>query len=359
MKKVIGILLAAYAGYAPQLAADPPQHTINVNCGSGQTITQALVHPAEKLTVSFKGTCSEDVLIDRDWVTLQGADGGATIVGGVRVDAAQHVVLTGFKVRDNTRLESGIEAVAGASIAIKGVTVENSANRGIRFQDSVGDVRDIVVRNSFTVGLLARGSRLVLEGTIDIAGSREGQITLTDTSHVYSTRGQITLSGGQFGMVVQSNAVFDGVFGSLSASGAQFSGIYVASGGTFTYALSLDASNNLFAGVWVDENATFSPFINPVLIGVRPTRLLNNAVVGAFVQRDSTFELNANSQVSGSTYGIYAEESTLRLTRSNVTGNATDLRMLFATKASGQGGNTIGRVVCDATVLTRGDIRCP
>jgi hypothetical protein len=358
VKKFAGILVIAFLGITTQLAADPPQHTISVDCGLGQTIAKALEHPGEKLTISFKGTCNTDVLIDRDWVTLRGSDGSATIVGGVRVDAASHVVLTGFKVRDNTRLESGIEAVAGASVKIQGVTIENSSNRGMRFQDSVGDVRDIVIRDSFTVGLLARGSRLVLEGTIDISNSREGQITLTDTSHVYSTMGQITLSGGQFGLVVQSNAVFDGVFGSLKTTGAQFSGIYVATGGSLTYAMSLESSNNLFAGVWLDENASFSPFINPILIGVRPTRLLNNAVVGVFVQRDSTFELNVNSEVSGNAFGIFAEESTLRLTGAKVTGNRTDLRMIFGTKASGMGGNTIGTKSCDATVLTRGDVSC-
>ena len=52
--------------------ATPPMVVVTVNCGDGDSISDALLTPAKELVVEFAGTCVEDVRIERGNLTIRG-----------------------------------------------------------------------------------------------------------------------------------------------------------------------------------------------------------------------------------------------------------------------------------------------
>ena len=68
----------------PQAAsAAVPGKTVAVNCTKGETISAALVKNTGPLVIELRGTCRENVLIERSDVTLRGADPASDGIQGV------------------------------------------------------------------------------------------------------------------------------------------------------------------------------------------------------------------------------------------------------------------------------------
>lgn len=341
----------------PVAGAPPVAMTVNVNCDQGQTIAHALDKVRANLIIKISGTCTEDVLIDRDDVTLTSDVIGTSVVGGIRIEGSSRVEISGFTVTDNVNLESGIEAVEGSSVLIHDMVVVNSILRGIRIRDSVAEIRDVEISNCGSVGILGRGSRISLEGAVTVFDNAESGLVFTDGSSVFSKQGVTTSSGGEFGIIVQSSSSFEGVFGSLTVNNNIFGGILVATQGSFVYAFDIVANNNGFVGIFVDESSSMSPFVNPVLESTLTVQ--NNAVAGVLVQRSSTFELGNVSTISGNVFGVFVEESVFKSTDAVFSSNAAaDVVLNFGATATFISGNTIGFVSCDGTELTRGELGC-
>jgi hypothetical protein len=124
--------------------------TFSVDCSKGQTISAALERGStgKPLLVIVKGTCTEQVTIARDDVTLQGGDpeSGATVVGPD--SGTDVIVVTG----NRTRLEN---------LTITG------GNNGIRVQGMFNvDLLKMVVLNSASNGVVVRA------GEVSITSSR-------------------------------------------------------------------------------------------------------------------------------------------------------------------------------------------
>ena len=127
--------------------------TFSVDCSKGQTISAALERGStgKPLLVIFKGTCTEQVTIARDDVTLQGGDpeSGATVVGP---DSGTDVIV-----------------VTGNRIRLENLTV-TGGNNGIRVQGMFNvDLLKMVVLGAATNGVLVRA------GEVSITGSRVEQ----------------------------------------------------------------------------------------------------------------------------------------------------------------------------------------
>lgn len=340
---------------APSPTSGPT--TVRVDCSKGETIAKALTRNSDRLVIQIKGTCTEDVVIHRDDVVLTSIVPNTTLVGGVHIESSQRVEVSGFTITDNVNFESGLEAVAGSSVVIHDMLVKDSILRGIRIRDSVAEIRDTTVRNSLSTGIIGRGSRLSLEGVVDVSNSAESGFVFTDGTSVFSKEGDLISTFGEIGMIVQSGSSFEGVFGSLTATDNIFAGVLLATQGVFVYGFDLNASSNGFAGIWLDESSSMSPFSN---IGVNSTTTLqNNAVVGAFLQRNSTLEFAGTTLVTGQSFGVFSEESTLRSTNAGITGNLTDVFLQFRSVANFASGNSVGTLVCDGTDLVRGQLSCP
>ncbi len=333
-----------------------------VDCAAGGSINDAInnsplrLHVA--LTVNFKGTCTENVTIARDDVTLEGSD-GAVLVGGIRIESGIRVHLRNFTVRDNTFFEGAIEAVSGSIVFLTDIAVENAADRGIRIRDSVAEFfGNITVTDSGTIGILNRGARLSFEADMNISNSGQFDIIMTDGTSCFSKDGNITTTGSPAGLVIQNTSSFEGVFGSVNTSGHQLAGILISTQGTFVYSSDIDANNNGVVGIVVDESSSFSPFDN--VTNQAELTVTGNPVVGIAVQNSSTLFLNGAVDISGNGRGLIVDIAQLFSTDAQVTGNtAADLDLRFGSTATFNGGNLYDTLLCDATVLTRGEITCP
>jgi len=108
--------------------------TVNVDCASGGSISQALAAGAGRVVV--RGTCSESVTISRDDVTLQG-DG--TVGGRIHGPDADvnTVVITGNRVIIEALTVSGgrngITGVGASNLTVRNCTVQSTGRSGIAY----------------------------------------------------------------------------------------------------------------------------------------------------------------------------------------------------------------------------------
>src|SRR5262245_30390401 len=99
--------------------------TVNVDCGSGDTIARALTKGDDRksLTILVTGSCSESVVINRSDIKLAAGAPGATVIGP---DATIDVI-----------------RVTGSRVTIDGITVTGGRN-GITADGAAG----LIVQNS-------------------------------------------------------------------------------------------------------------------------------------------------------------------------------------------------------------------
>jgi parallel beta-helix repeat protein len=121
---VLAFLFAALPGIA---LAD--RDSVIVDCARGRSIQDALgkKNPDRALTVVIRGACTENITIQRDDVTLEG-DGGS-IIGGIAIDAARRVVVTGLTIMNPAG--DGVTVTNGGSAAISNNHIDDNAGYGI------------------------------------------------------------------------------------------------------------------------------------------------------------------------------------------------------------------------------------
>lgn len=154
LQQQIDTLNAQVQALAEQVNQGVGDQVISVDCGAG-SIGSALARarPGGSLTITVVGTCTEDVTIARNDVTLQGS---GQVVGQITVDGAQRVVITGVTV---TGPGSGIEARGNAAITVRNTTVENNAIFGIDVRQGAFAVIDgSMIRSNGQCDVLVRDS---------------------------------------------------------------------------------------------------------------------------------------------------------------------------------------------------------
>ncbi len=151
-----------------------PVSAITVDCTS-DTIADALAEaaPGVPLTVTITGTCTEDVVIERDDITLVGAAGNKTdeIVGGVTIRAAQRVTVQDLTIRDGT--------TAPFASFPAGVFLTNAASATLLNLAVSGHLS---ATGGSGVGIWVRWNSFVLMDDVDVtapAGSEEA-VLITD-----------------------------------------------------------------------------------------------------------------------------------------------------------------------------------
>jgi hypothetical protein len=354
-----------------------------VNCDKGQTIADALkkVDPGD--TVRLIGTCSERVVIQVDGISLDG-QGTAMIEGGggpvtlgdggvLVVDGAHRVSIEGLTIRNG--VSHGINGRNGASFAVKGVTVQDNASVGIVLaNNTTADITDTTVQRSGAIGInVFNTSTAVLRGIVRVMASRLNGIELAggSTLELRGASVQTSDNGGGGLDIGASQVVIFGVPESqgsaITATGNAGDGIFVASGslnafggafagsGTFT----ITSSGNGASGIALDQAGTvISPFGAAKFI-------LENNVTGFTVTDQSRALIVGGLQVRNNHTGLLADGAgTLTLVSippnpsSIVNNSVKDVDLRFGTRAT-FAGVTVGTIVCDATVLSRGSTMCP
>lgn len=329
-------------------------HTITVRCSKGETIAEALRHPASSLIIRLQGVCHENAVIERDDVELVGDGPDAAVVGSVVVETAARVTLRGFTVRDTVGIESsGIGAFRGASVKLQDMVVQNAGGRGIQIFTATAQIQNVEVTGSGNVGLLVRGGQAEFEGEIVCNNNRLAGISVTLSSSAFSKAGQIRVSGNPIGLLVQENSSLEIPGGSIFANNNTRSGIELLTQGVLIFGTHVEANNNQLFGLRLDEVSSFSPFA-----GFGPTASFsNNGSIGVLLERASTVQFAGTTKIQGNgLFGLWVDESSFRVAGATITGNPVqDVRLRFGTKGSFVGApSTIGSIGCESTVLLRG-----
>jgi len=231
---ILGVSVATWGAQA---------QTFTVDCTKGQTISAALERGDERkpLTLLVSGTCSENVVVTQDDVTLRSLPGGATIVGssasgaitfrssrvlmeglavrggnvGVAVTGGSSVEIAGCDIRNATL--SGINVVGSQSVTVRNSTVQNNGNMGLRAQQSDVTVVDTRIEFNAQDGVqVARNSSVGVIGGVLAANGRYGA-TLMGGSEATLTDVLITGNGTNPGM----SPIHKGGVSSTSASSLQ------------------------------------------------------------------------------------------------------------------------------------------
>lgn len=139
---------------------------ITVNCDAGQSITQALqTVSGAPLTVTVLGTCTENVVIARDGVTLVASPpSGGTISSA---DPTQNAItIDGVRIAINgltvTGGRNGIRVQGSATI--ENTIVQNAASNGIFFYNGQGVVDGCTIQNNSSSGVAVEGGNVTLTG---------------------------------------------------------------------------------------------------------------------------------------------------------------------------------------------------
>ena len=330
---------------------------VRINCDRGQTLTRGLQHVAKELLIQFRGTCEEDVLIERDDVTLRGVGEAPTIVGTLTARQAIRITLDGFTVRDSPG--SGIEIFEGAAANLSNLRVERTGNRGINIRNSVADLRDIEVDRAGNVALVIRASKTILTGRIVTTNSLFG-VSVTEGSSAFLRGGSIEANFNDIGLTVQIASEMAVIQGStIQANENLNTGIFIAASANISFEeSSVESMDNGFLGLWVNTHGAFSGFSGTS----SPIHFRGNGLAGALIEILSAAEFGPDTVISDNLFGgILASDSAVVLTDATVRDNAAvDISLRFGAKMTFEGESLdIGLPIdCDDTVLVRGSLGC-
>ena len=117
-----------------------------VNCPA-QSIAAAVNAGFDEIAIV--GTCTEDVGIQQDDVTLQ----GGTVIGEITVNGARRVTIQDMTIRgDGTPGKNGIVVINGAAVTLSAVTVDG-ATTGIVINQGSSEIVDSTIKNNTSSGI--------------------------------------------------------------------------------------------------------------------------------------------------------------------------------------------------------------
>jgi len=355
-----------------------------VNCDKKSTIADALKHADPGDTIRVTGVCTEQVVIRTSRLTLEaegtavldgtGAGSADTGKGGVLVvDGARGVVITGLTVQHG--VSHGINGRAGATLTVKNVVVQDNGAAGIFLQDNASaELDDTVVQRNDSFGIgVHNNSTLVVRGKVLTTANRIHGIELSSGAALEIRGGSVQATrNGQNGVdAVDSQIVIFGFSESqgsmLSAIENRVDGIFVASGGLNAFGggfassgtFTIIASRNGGSGISLDQAGTvISPYgaakfvLENNVTGLTATDQARALIVGGLQVQHNQMGLRADGAGTLTLVSITPNPSSIK----NNSGTDVDLR--FGTRATIIG-VSIGTIVCDTTVLSRGSTVCP
>lgn len=211
--------------------------TFSVDCSKGQTISAALERGStgKPLLVIFKGTCTEQVTIARDDVTLRGGDPerGATVAGPN--PGADVIVLTGNRIR------------------LENLTV-TGGNNGIRVQGMFNvDLLEVVVVGSANNGVLVRAGEVsITSSRVEQAGFHGLNLQRQASARVFESG---FLNSHDAGILVQQGSSVTARWGVMAENGTN--GILITTGSQATL---IDSS------VWRNGSDGIVAYLGSILI---------------------------------------------------------------------------------------------
>ena len=201
--------------------SEPGPASVTVNCAAGQSINQALAmtSDAPSVTITIDGTCTEDVGIQRDDVTLQAgpSGGGITSDGGdaaLGLDGARRITITGLTLSGGPNT---LVANAGSSFEADNVTVTGGAMDDVRVtSESSGVLSGGTVSNSQS-GVQADGGDVSLDGgvviednaSVGVVADHGGDAVLAQVTVEGNAGGGVQAYSGATASLTQSNTLVE------------------------------------------------------------------------------------------------------------------------------------------------------
>ena len=342
-----GMSLLLAAALAPTVV---DAMSTTVNC-PGDSIAGALAAGFDEITVN--GTCTENVVIKQDDVTIQG-DGNDTVVGELSADGARRITIQNLTITGGPG--NGILAINGATVTAANLLIENVPHVGVNSLRNASVVADNVTVRNASFGVSVGDS-----GNLIVNGSLLEQIALNGAD-VFNggtaTLNQVTIRGATTGIFAGANAYVEvtgstiensgdagislhrGADGLLTASAIQNNGgagILLdtncsAFGGDLTIAGNggvgvgvIQGSTAVLANLTVENNGDVGIDIARGSSGVFSNSTIeNNGEVGIHVGYSSTADLDSNT-IQASAIGVSVEFGASALLRSNsITATTTD-----------------------------------
>jgi hypothetical protein len=297
--------------------------SLTVDCPAGETIAAALAtQRSGPLTVTIVGVCGERVLIERDDVTLQGANPGDGLDGTGLAGTAPLVTVSGAHrvLLDQLTLTplglNGLVLKGGASVEGRRLEIDG-AQYGVRMEPGTdGSLILSNVLNSVRTGIWGKGSHMkinsalvqnnrvgvsISSGTLQISNSTvEGNIdwglSIIDNAHadVFET----TLRNNEVGVFMRMNAsALIGTGGLISDNHG--AGIRVWDGSTLNLGINATVENNLSHGVLVSGNSVVVP-LQALIQGNQGDgiRLTDTSLAGSWMGEEPTITGNTGWGVS-------------------------------------------------------------
>lgn len=183
--------------------------TRTISCSPSRRLANALRLPAGRdLVIRITGVCNENIVIDRDDVTLVAASAGAEIHGTdaalntILIDGAKGVMIQGLIVSGQ---RNGIVGINGAEFTVDHATVQNNKQGGIvALFNSTVMVQSSTVRNNGQTG----DKELNVSG-ISISDNSAGTVinsTVTGNGHTETIPGlEEVRQPGRFGSGIVVN----------------------------------------------------------------------------------------------------------------------------------------------------------
>jgi parallel beta-helix repeat protein len=154
--RIIEAFALVLAALAIPTAAEALSTT--VNC-PGESIADALSAGFDEITV--EGTCTENVEIRQDDVTIQG-NGNDTVMGELFVNGARRVTIQNLSVQgDGTPGTNGIVATNDAAVTVAGAVVDGPGDHGVIALHGASAVLDQVTIRNATHGVAAEDNASV------------------------------------------------------------------------------------------------------------------------------------------------------------------------------------------------------
>jgi len=128
-KRLVTLVGSLLAVFAPGVAlAD--NDTKLVDCAKGHSIQKAIDkrNPDRSLTLVIRGTCNENVTVDRDDLALVG-ESGATVNGTISIPGSRRVLIRALKVSSPTG--AGVEGSDNAAFTVEDSFLEGNATEGL------------------------------------------------------------------------------------------------------------------------------------------------------------------------------------------------------------------------------------
>jgi hypothetical protein len=261
------------------------------------------------------------------------ADDGIGIFGSSRLVATNGSLILSENNAD------GLEVGNASSVFVESdstMTLHNNSGRGAIVFDtstiSLNGTTTVQGNDNFGV-IVSRSSSIDMRGIANILDNVDAGLLVQESSAA-RIEGAVTIANNIAGSTIAGNGIHV----------IRTSVIQVAAVGN------VQIRNNAQHGVDIQQLSN-GRLLNAAVI-------TNNTVDGLHVVENSAILATGANITGNGGEGIDADDSTANVSGSAITGNRTDVRAAFGSRLT-LNSNTIGTIICEPTVLSRGTTVCP